>query len=121
MAQNNTLLSVSKVFMLLGFIGVGLSSLAMVISKQAWVMDNHGNVLENPYHNFLDALFITRIGCLLLILFCCWLAVHAKRQKTGYIWFWILVPILNLYLIKMIFDLPDLSLQNYHVNDQKTP
>ncbi len=90
--------SLGKGIFFVGFLGSCLTSLLIYMgSKEAPPSE-----LVPYYIAYLVLFLVLCLGC--------WMVLKGKKQKLGIMmWVLLLVPIVNLMVLKKAFDLPDLS------------
>ncbi|MES2288062.1 MAG: hypothetical protein V4547_20415 [Bacteroidota bacterium] len=109
-AQN--LKKVGKKVFFVGFLGSCLASVTASLGRQPGTVDRYGKYVENPYHNILNYTMGVWLVFLIILFLGCWMVLQGKKQKLGFMWILLLVPIVNLIVLKRVFDLPDLSDNN---------
>jgi hypothetical protein len=104
-----SLKQVGKKVFFVGFLGSCLASVVSYIGRQPGAIDSSGQYMENPYHSIMGYTFGVWLVFLVLLFIGCWMVLQGKKQKLGLMWILLLVPIVNLIVLKKVFDLPDLS------------
>ncbi len=101
--------NLGKKLFFLGFLGTALAGLLIYLGRQPGYVDIHGVFIANPYSQISSYFFIGYWIFFILLLFGCWMVLKGKRQRLRIWLVFILVPYINLFVLKKVFDLPDLS------------
>lgn len=95
---SSKLQSLGKSVFFVGFIGSCLTSFLIYIGSK-----------EAPPSELVPY-YIAHLILFVVLCVGCWMVLKAKKQKLGIImWVLLLIPIVNLMVLKKAFDLPDLS------------
>ncbi len=92
--------SVGKKVFGTGFIGSCITSFLIYVGSK-----------EAPF-NELIPYYIAHLILFILMCVGCWMVLEGKKQKLGLMWILLLVPYVNLFVLKRVFDLKDNNIAN---------